>query len=245
MKTQVIIAAAGAGTRLESDPDAPRQGGGSGFRPAKAGLQMAKPLILLKGKPLLVYSLEVFAACPLVESIIVVVGENNLEEFKKVIAQYGFQKVSAVVVGGATRCESVSNGLNVLDEDTELVVIHDGARPLISPGVLKKAIVLCHNESAVIAAVPVKPTIKRVNPEDLSVEATLDRSLLWEAQTPQVFKKDILLKAHKEVNDKQATDDASLLERLGEKIKIVEGEYRNIKITTSEDLIIAESFLAN
>ncbi len=226
MKTQVIIPAAGTGTRLKSGAGAP-----------------GKPLIPLNGKPLLVYSLEIFEKCPLVESIIVVLNEKNIAGFDKMVSQYHLTKVSSVIAGGPTRRESVSNGLKELDEDTKLVVIHDGARPLVSPEVVKKAITLCYDESAVVVGVPVKPTIKRVHPQNMNVEATLDRRLLWEVQTPQVFKRDILVKAHKEIKDTQATDDAVLVEALGKKVKMVEGEYRNIKITTAEDLLTADAFL--
>lgn len=224
MKTQVIIPAAGTGIRLKSE--------------------VAKPLIPLNGKPLLVYSLEVFEKCSLVESIIVVGPEQYLSDFERVVQQYNFEKVSSVIAGGVTRCESVSCGLKALDKDTELVVVHDGARPLISLAIVEKAIQLCTREHAVIVAVPVKPTVKRVNPEDLCVEATLERRFLWEAQTPQVFRKDVLIKAHDTIKDSEVTDDASLVERLGEKVKVLEGDYTNIKITTQEDLRIAESFLA-
>lgn len=223
MKVQAVIPAAGLGVRL-----------GSGT---------PKPLILLKDKPLFIHTLEIISKCLLIESIVVAVQKENISEFEEIISKYGISNISKVIAGGETRKESVFNGLEALDSDTDIVVIHDGARPLVSLQVLEKAIKICYEESAVIVAVPVKPTIKRINSEELYVESTLDRRLLWEAQTPQVFKKDVILRAHNEGKDLEATDDAFLVEMLGERVKVVEGEYSNIKITTQEDLLFAERIL--
>lgn len=225
MKTQAIIPAAGIGERFQSST--------------------AKVLVSLNGRPLIVHTCEVFQNCPLVDSVVLVVSPDIEGPVKKLIADYGLTKVKKVVRGGKTRSISVFNGLQQLDSDTELVVIHDGARPLVSQPLVEESIKSCYDETAVIAAVAVKPTIKRVNPEDHYVETTLNRRMLWEVQTPQVFRKDVILRAHTEVLDTEATDDAFLVEQLGEKVKVVQGDYRNIKITTSEDLLIAEAFLAH
>lgn len=221
--TEVIVPAAGQGVRF-------------------AGA-VPKPLVLLKGKPILVYSLEIFERCSLVEGIIVVAPEALRADFEKVIGSYRLKKVKAIVPGGKTRSESVSHGLKAVSPATEFVVVHDAARPLTTLKLVEEALTVCYRESAVIAAVPVKPTIKRVNPQDRTVEATLDRDLLWEVQTPQVFARDILVKAHEAGGGIEATDDAALVERLGVKVTVVMGDYRNIKVTTPEDLKIAEALL--
>lgn len=223
MKIQAIVPSAGMGSRLQSD--------------------IPKPLISLKGKPLFIYALESLSKCSLIESIVVVADKDNLSEFKKIIGKYNIPKISQVVVGGETRRDSVFNGLKALDDDTDIVVIHDGARPLISLRVIEESIKACYEEVAVIVSVPIKPTIKRVNRDELYVEGTLDRSLLWEVQTPQVFRKDIIIRAHNEGKGLQATDDAFLVERLGERVKVITGDYSNIKITTQEDLSFAERIL--
>jgi 2-C-methyl-D-erythritol 4-phosphate cytidylyltransferase len=223
LKTQAIVPAAGKGERFKS--------------------KIAKPLVLLNGKPLVVYALQVLERSSLIDSVILVAGKNNKKDFEKMVREYRLNKVAVVVVGGETRCVSVSNGLKVLDEDTDYVLIHDGVRPFVSRDLIEDAIRLCYREDAVITAVPVKPTIKRVNLKDFFVEATLDRRFLWEVQTPQVFKKEIILKAHAGPAREEATDDAYLVEKLGVPVKILKGDYRNIKITTPDDLLIAERLL--
>lgn len=223
MKTQAIIVAAGKGTRLKA--------------------KGPKPLVMLGKKPLLVYSLEAFAKCPLVDSIIVVTPKDFLKSFERVVERFGRKKRIFCVVGGKRRCDSVHRGLQALDEDTQCVAIHDGARPFLTEELLRRCILTACSKKAAIAAVPVKPTIKRVDKRSLSVVKTLDRSELWEVQTPQVFKREILLKAYKRLGKRTPTDDAQLVECLGVKPRVVLGSYQNIKITTDEDLTIAKSFL--
>ena len=225
MKSQAIIPAAGVGQRLKS--------------------AVTKPLILLKGKPLFVYAIETFEKSSLVESIIIAVNREHIAEFEKIIKQSRFTKTVKVVSGGETRSESVFNGLQTLDSDTDIVVIHDGARPFVSLDMIDAAINACQENNAVILAVPVKSTIKRVNPQNSTVEATLKRDVLWAVQTPQVFKKNIICKAHNEFKNLGATDDASLVERMGEDVKVILGDYHNIKITTRDDLAMAEAILDN
>ncbi len=222
MKVQAILPTAGAGSRFKST--------------------LPKPLVSLGGKPIFIHALEALEQSIAIDSVILVAPESHLKEFEKVLKQYDLHRSTKVVAGGKTRFESVSNGLKALDKDTEIVLVHDGARPLVTTKIIDEAINLCHNEPAVIVAVPVKPTIKRVNIK-LEVKETLRRDELWEVQTPQVFKKDILLKAHEEGRGLDVTDDAALVERLGIKVKVVMGDYRNIKITTKEDLVIAEALL--
>ena len=223
MKTQAIIPTAGAGARFQAD--------------------LPKPLVKLCGKPLCAVTLAIFEKSPVIDSVILVGQKERLSEFKDIVGQYGLKKVVQIIAGGETRRESVANGLAAIDDDTGVVLIHDGVRPLVSLQVIEGAVALCDQWDAVVAAVPVKPTIKKVNKESLFVEETLDREELWEIQTPQVFKKDILLKAHQQNKDGDPTDDAVMVERLGVKVKVSPGDYKNIKITTQEDLAIAETFL--
>ncbi|MFA6378816.1 MAG: 2-C-methyl-D-erythritol 4-phosphate cytidylyltransferase, partial [Candidatus Omnitrophota bacterium] len=205
MKTQVLVAAAGKGTRLKA--------------------RSPKPLIVINNKPLLVYSLEVFEKCSLVDSVIVVAPKDSLKSFEKIIKNFHSKKKICCVAGGKRRCDSVARGLKRLDKDTQLVVVHDGARPFLTVKLLKECIWAAQKNRAAIAGVPVKPTVKRVHPRSLKVQQTLRRDELWEIQTPQAFDKDILLEAYKHLAAQTPTDDAQLVERLGVKPKIVHGSY--------------------
>ena len=222
MKTQAILAMAGFGTRLKSSEP--------------------KALLAICDIPIFVYSLKAFENSTLIDSVLIVAQEKFIDQFNEIIDQYRIKKVKKIVVGGDTRFESVNNGLQKIDDDTDIVLVHDGARPLITADLVDRAIELTKEHNAVIVAVEVKPTIKRVG-DDLFVEETLNRKELWEVQTPQVFKKEILVKAHKQKISDTPTDDASLVERIGVKVKILKGDYKNIKVTTKEDIIVAEAFL--
>ena len=222
VKVQAIIPTAGIGKRLKSD--------------------IPKPFVEVCGKPLCVHTLEVFEKSPSVDSVILVGHAENLFNLGNIIKRHHLSKVIKIVAGGETRRASVSNGLAVLDDDTDVVLVHDGARPLVSEQTINDAVALSKDWEAVVVAVPVKSTIKKVNKEELRVEETVDRENLWEVQTPQVFKRDVLLRAHAQNKDKFPTDDAMMVERLGVKVKILPGDYRNIKITTQEDLTVAEAF---
>ena len=223
MKVQVIIPAAGKGLRLKT--------------------ATAKPLVLLKDKPIVVYSLEAFQKSSLIDSIILAVDKKYLFHYIEVIRRYKLTKVKKVVIGGETRRESVSHGLHALDSNTELVVIHDAARPFVTKELIQRAISIAKKEKAAVVAVPVKSTIKAVDASTLKVQKTLNRNTLWEIQTPQVFKKEIILKAHEKIKDKNPSDDALLVEKFGIKVKVVMGDYKNIKITTSDDLVFARAIL--
>ena len=226
IKVQAIIAAAGTGTRMKS--------------------RQPKPFILVKGKPILFYSLAVFEKSPLIHSIVVVAHSSSLKNIEEIVKKFRFKKVVQIIAGGKTRCESVANGLKVLDKDADYVAVHDAARPLISRQTLEEAVKAAWKNSAAVVAVPVKSTIKEVDPKNLFIQKTLLRDTLWEIQTPQVFRKDILLKAHQAMACYARcapTDDAVLVEKIGVKVKIVRGDYRNIKVTTKEDLAVAEVFL--
>lgn len=222
MKVEAIIPSAGLGLRLKN--------------------KNPKPLISIEDKPIFVYTLEVFEKCSSVDNVILVVHPKYVSVYKSYVKQYKLSKVKVVVSGGKTRQDSVKRGIKYLDKDTKIVVVHDGVRPFVSVNIIKDTIKLCKKYNAVVAAVPVKPTIKRVD-DALFVEATLKRNKLWEVQTPQAFQRNILEKAYKGKNVSVVTDDASLVEGMGVKVKILEGDYRNIKITTPEDLMIARVFL--
>lgn len=219
MKTQAIIPAAGIGVRLKS--------------------ALPKPLILIRQRPIIAYTLDVFEQCPLVDSVILVVNENYLDNFKTIVSHYGFKKVVHVVPGGQTRQASVTNGLKVLDQETDLVVIHDGARPFVLPEKVSEAVVTAQKENAVIVGVPTKATIKQIDTQNSLVFKTLNRRELWEAQTPQVFKRELLVKAYEQAGDPLATDDSILVEESGQPVKMIMGDYKNIKITTEDDLLLA------
>ena len=221
MNVQVILLAAGSGVRL------------------KAG--EPKAFVLLKDKPLFVHSLAVFQKIKMVKGIVVVGHKDHLERFK--ILCRGFNKVCAVVAGGAARADSVKCALAVINKNLDIVLVHDAARPLIDAGMVNRLLTALKHYQAAIVAVPVKATIKKVNAKALTVEETPRRDQMWEAQTPQGFHKDILIKAHRRKLAGEATDDAMLAERMGVKIKIVMGDYRNIKITTPEDLKIAKGLM--
>jgi 2-C-methyl-D-erythritol 4-phosphate cytidylyltransferase len=223
MKVQAIIPAAGLGQRLKSS--------------------LVKALVPLQGRPLVVRTLEIFEQCALIDSILVAAPYEQLDDFKKVVKEYNLKKVKQVVPGGKRRCDSVLGALKEIDSDTQFIVIHDGARPFVTEQLLSQCIREALKSRAAIAAVPVKPTIKAVDAKSLNILKTLDRNILWEAQTPQVFEKELLVKAYASLGAATPTDDASLIEQLGIKVKIVEGQYQNIKITTPEDLVLAEVLL--
>ncbi len=221
MNVSVIIVAAGRGTRL------------------KAG--RPKAFVLLKGKPLIVHSLAVFQAMKAVNGIVVVGYKDHLKRFEAL--RRNFKKIRAVVAGGAARADSVKCGLVAVDANADVVLVHDAARPLINAQMVKRLLTALKKHKAVIAGVPVKATVKQVNAKTLRVERTLQRSLLWEAQTPQGFHKDVLVKAHQRKFSGEPTDDAMLVERFGVGVKVVMGDHRNIKITIPEDLVIAETLV--
>ena len=203
-----------------------------------------KNFLELGGESVLLRTLKTFSKSARVKNLIVVVAENEIAEVEKILSAEKNLKPYKIVVGGSERQYSIANGLKFLPEDTEIILVHDAARPLISQTVIENVIDAAEKFGGAIAAVPAKNTIKFVDAENF-VKSTPPRSELVEVQTPQGFKKDILLRAYKKAEEENflGTDDASLVERLGEKIKIVASDYKNIKITTPEDLKIAEAIL--
>ncbi len=211
----------------------------------RMGTDVKKPYLEVCGRPLLTYTLDVFQSDPMVDGIVLVVNEADCGHCQvEIVQKYDFTKICAVVPGGLERQDSVLQGLRAIGEETEWIIVHDGARPLINPETIHKAIAVAERKGAAVVAVRAKDTIKAVRP-DLSVEETLPRHTLWQAQTPQVFRRGEILEAYETAIAKGwiATDDASLMERMGHEVYIVEGEYSNIKITTPEDLLFFSMLL--
>ena len=224
MTAVAVIVAGGQGTRIEG--------------------KLPKQFLNLGDRPILAHCVQSFESCQMVDQIVLVVPEDYLGYCSEAIVdQYDFRKVKKIVCGGRERQESVYLGLKACPKSTNVVAIHDGVRPFVSPQKISEAIELCEQKRAVILALPVKDTIKRV--EGNSVVTTLDRKKLWLVQTPQVFEFSLILDAYERaIEDEFAgTDDAMLVERLGHQVTVVEGEYQNIKITTAEDLVMAEKFI--
>lgn len=218
--------------------------GGSGKR---MGMKIKKQFIELEGKAILAHTIEAFNKCKVIDEIIVVVGKEDIAKVKtEIVSRYGYDKVIQIIEGGTERQESVYNGLMAVAKEVQYVMIHDGARPFISQEILEKALIMTKEKHATVVAVPVKDTIKVVN-EALEVEATPNRSTLWSVQTPQSFKKELLIKAYDYAKEKSliVTDDSMLVEAYGKKVHVVEGDYNNIKITTSEDLVLGQAILMN
>ena len=209
-----IIAAGGSGTRMGCD----------------------KQLMELAGKPVIVMSLEAFQNNSNVDAIVVTTAQERIEQIQNMAQQYGITKLMAVVQGGASRQESVRNGyLEAVKYSPTKILVHDGARPFVSNKVIDGVILGLDNAGAVIPAVPVKDTIKVVDPDGFVV-STPDRSTLRAAQTPQGLTIEVANLAYGPCFDASATDDAALAERAGAKVLVTEGEYSNIKLTTPEDL---------
>ena len=231
IKTAAIVLAAGQGKRMQS--------------------AVAKQFLLLNNEPVVCHSLRVFEESD-VETIILVTGADEIQYCKEeIVEKYGFKKVSAIVAGGKERYHSVYEGLcalyGVLDADG-IVLIHDGARPMITREIIVRTMEAAKKHGACVAAMPVKDTIKVADPNGFAA-ATPDRSTLWQIQTPQTFVYDLVYGAYTkllsdEAYQKGITDDAMVVETMcGGNVKLVEGSYENIKVTTPEDMIVAECFL--
>ena len=194
----------------------------------------------LRDRPLISYSLGALHDVPEIDDIVLVLSPQNLEQGRELVEASGWHKVREVRRGGDRRQDSVRNGLEALP-DVEWVIVHDGARPFIDGELIARGLEEAARTGAAVAAVPVKDTIKSADSE-LLVTRTLPRDELWAAQTPQVFRKELLAEAHQRVAE-DVTDDASMVERVGGKVRIFMGSYYNIKVTTPEDLTVAEAVL--
>ena len=225
MKIAAIIAAAGIGRRMGGD--------------------VPKQYLELSGRPIICHTLDIFKSVSGVDELVVVIEPGREAGFQRdVMDRYGYPSSWQVVAGGGVRQESVANGLNAVSESCDVVIVHDGVRPFVLPSKIDELVCIASSEGACILAAPVKETIKRVDNNAFVLE-TVDRDELWGVQTPQVFRRGVLAGAIDEATRSGfvGTDEASLVERIGVKVKVVEGDYHNIKITTPEDIGIGEGIL--
>ena len=216
--------------------------GGIGSR---MGARTNKLMMPLNGKPVLARTLAVFDGMVEITHILMVLHPGLIDTVRELLPAWGIVTPVELVAGGKTRQESVYIGLRALPGDTGIVVIHDGARPLIDPAIVRRTLGKAKRDGAAAAGIPVKDTLKRVGPKN-GIEGTVDRTSLWQVQTPQTFRYDLILSAHREAQDKgwTCTDDTSLIERMGGKVTMVEGSALNVKITTPEDMHLAQKLLA-
>jgi len=196
-----------------------------------------KVLALLGGKPILARVVDAFEKCNLIDQIVVVVSKRSLDRCRQLVAEQGWSKITEVCPGGRRRQDSVVAGLSRLSH-CHWVVIHDGARPLLTVELIDCGLEAARETGAAVAAVPVTDTIK-VAGNDRIVHQTPPRQNLWAVQTPQVFRFDIIAEAYRQAKG-EVTDDASLVEQLGYRVKLYMGAYDNIKVTTPDDLALAE-----
>ena len=206
---------------------------------------ISKQFLMLHNRPVITYALEAFEQCSEIDEIVVVVASDELEYFKtNILDKFNFHKVKGLIAGGLERQQSAYNGIKSVSQDCEIILIHDGARPFVS----NKTIIDCINEAklygAVSAGMPSKDTIKLVDQNNI-VTSTPPRERVWQTQTPQAFKRALIVEAHEIAKSKgvTATDDAMLVEVLGHPVKMVAAAYENIKITTPEDLVIGEQLI--
>ena len=222
----VVIVAAGTGSRMKKD--------------------INKQFIKLKNKEIVAHTIDKFYNSENIDDIVVVIREDEEEYFNKNIKEkYGFTNIK-VAHGGNERQDSVFNGIKMLKKECEVVLIHDGARPFVTDDIIKRSINKANEHNAIVVGVKVKDTIKVVS-DNGNIIDTPNRSYLWAVQTPQVFKYDIITKAYEDAynNNYYGTDDAMLVERIGYNVKMIEGSYNNIKLTTQEDLEFGEQILKN
>ena len=219
-----IIAAAGQGSRM--------------------GGKRAKQFLELAGKPIIIHTIQAFEACEAIQEIIVVLPPADVTGFSAIARPYNLGKVRAVVSGGVTRVSSVLRGLQALErQDKDIVAVHDGSRPLVTPAEITRTVQAAEDSGAAILAASMVDTVKEVR--DGVVTATVPRNDLRRALTPQCFRYEILRQAYEQVDelDTTLTDESSLVERLGMPVTVIEGSSRNIKVTQREDLVVAEALL--
>ena len=225
LSTALIIAAAGNSSRM--------------------GASVDKQFVMLAGKPVLWHTVNAFAQLTQIRQMLVTVSPGNADRVSALLQQMGVGIPWQVVAGGAERQDSVRNALELVSPSVELVMVHDGARPFVESSCVLKSMQAAAETGAAVVAVPVKDTIKCSDAAG-NVEQTLDRSKLWQVQTPQTFRRELLIKAHEQaaVAGVVATDDAALVEWAGGSVNLVRGSYYNFKVTTPEDLVLAEAVAA-
>ena len=225
MKNVAIVLAAGQGKRMNS--------------------KVQKQYLLIKDKPVLYYTLSAFEKSPLISEIILVTGKDEIEYCRKeIVEKYGFEKVRKITAGGKERYHSVYEGIRVIDK-ADYILIHDGARPFVDEEMIERVCEAVQEHKACVVGIPVKDTIKIADDEQFAAQ-TPDRRKVWQVQTPQTFAYDLIKEAYEKLLAEEPegiTDDAMVVETMTDyKVKLVEGSYRNIKITTPEDLDIAAIF---
>lgn len=215
-------------------------------RGMRLGLNLPKALIPIAGKPMIVWAVAALEQTPIVDAIVIVAPSEFIGEFEHLRSENKWRKVVAIVAGGNDRQQSVWNGLQAMPSETEWVIVHDAARPLVKPSLIVSVWEAAQEiGTAAIAALPCSDTVKRTL-DGILIAETLDREQIWLAQTPQVFAADLLKEAHEQAlkDGCSATDDAMLVERLGVPIRLVLGDPTNIKITHPVDLALAEALIA-
>lgn len=224
MKVAAIVPAAGLGKRLRS--------------------KSVKALVRVGGKPLLALTLERLKSAYPFQEMIVAAHPSSINRYRLLLAAYGLSMVK-IVAGGRSRAASVLNGVNATSETTDWVLVHDAARPLVTRDLVRRLLQAAQKSGAAICALPATATVKRVDPANLSIEGTEDRRSLYLAQTPQVFKRKLLLERYQKLGKKvsRATDEAALFDHTKTRVKVVLGDERNIKITTPADLKLVEYYL--
>lgn len=225
IKADAVIVSAGKGLRFGEGPK--------------------KQFLSLAGRPVLAYSLDPFEASPLIRSVVVVVQSEDIDYcLGEIVRKEGFRKVTHVVSGGATRQQSVRSGIEAAPEDGDILLIHDGVRPFTTTEMIEASVRAAQQYEAVIFGVPVKDTVKEVEAHQ-TVVRTLERASLYQIQTPQAFRAGLIREAHRMAASEGfvGTDDASLVERMGIKVRILLGSYENMKLTTPEDLEFARFIL--
>ncbi|WP_342347756.1 2-C-methyl-D-erythritol 4-phosphate cytidylyltransferase [uncultured Nitrospira sp.] len=211
----------------------------------RMGGNTPKQYLSLGGIPLLVYSLKVFQHLECIREVILSVPASDLDYcWREIVKPFGLEKVTQVVAGGPRRQDSVRNGLEAISDQSGGVLVHDGVRPFIDQHIVRNVIDRAGQRGAAVVAMPIHDTVKRVNHSGI-IQETLKREELWQIQTPQVFRYDWLVEAHKQAQIHQwdVTDDAALIERMGYPVSVVEGSCFNIKVTRPDDLVLGEAIL--
>jgi 2-C-methyl-D-erythritol 4-phosphate cytidylyltransferase len=222
MKNVAVILAGGSGKRINS--------------------HLPKQYLPVGDCPLLVHTIRIFELSSIIHDILLVVPKEDIPRVESLIVEpNGFSKIGRIVAGGHERQDSVKNGLDAVGDDTDIVLIHDGVRPFITEELIRLTVREAFNHGAATVGVPVKETVKRVDQAGWILE-TLDRQVIWLTQTPQAFQRSIIQEAYQRAyrDHFYGTDDASLVERMGHPVRMIKATYDNIKITTQEDLLLAE-----
>ncbi|MFV1951017.1 MAG: 2-C-methyl-D-erythritol 4-phosphate cytidylyltransferase [Nitrospinota bacterium] len=225
MKVTVLIPAAGSGRRM--------------------GGEIEKQFLILGGKPIVVHTIQRFQDSDLIDKIYLIVPENRVEYCKEeIVIKYGLSKVTEIVAGGKERQHSVYNGLKRVNADTDLIMIHDSVRPFFPDRIIRESIEAAQRYGSVVVAVPEKDTVKEIS-DDRIVLKTIARERLWRIQTPQTFCREVIISAFKKAIEEGycGTDESSLVERAGFKIRVIIGSYLNIKITDPEDILLGEMIM--